>query len=83
MPSKLITDAFVRNVRFPKKSDKPNQVTYIHTHWSVRAWGLMLVVSYGGGRTFSVLTYRDGKPLTRKIGNYPRYVCQGRSRKSA
>ena len=69
MPTKSITDAFVRNVRLPRKCDKQNQVTYIHT--LERGLALVLVVSYGGSRTFRVLTYRDGKPLTRKLGSYP------------
>jgi integrase len=69
MPSKRITDAFVRNVKLPAKDDRENQVTYIDT--MERGLALVLVVSYGGTRTFRVMTYRNGKPQSRKLGTYP------------
>ncbi len=70
MPAKSITDAFARNVRPPRKSDKPNQTAYIDT--LERGLGLVLVVSYGGSKTFRVLTYdASGRPKTRKLGRYP------------
>jgi len=69
MPAKRITDAFVRTVKLPRKDDKPNQVAYIHT--LERSLALVLVVSYGGSKTFRVLTYRNGKPRSKKLGTYP------------
>lgn len=70
MPAKHITDAFVRNVKLPLKSDSPNQVLYLDT--IERGLALGLVVSYGGSKTFRVLTYdTNGKPRTHKLGRYP------------
>jgi integrase len=69
MPSKALTDAFVRNVKLPRKDDRQKQVTYIHT--LERGLALVLVVSYGGSKTWRVLTYRNGKALSRKLGTYP------------
>src|SRR5438445_10046358 len=69
MPAQTISDAFVRNVKLPRKDEKPNRVSYIHTLERVLA--LVLVVSYGGSKTFRVLTYRNGKPHSRKLGTYP------------
>jgi integrase len=68
MPAKAITDAFVRNVRSPDLTKR--QITYIDT--LERGLALILVVSYGGTKTFRVLTYRNGKAQTRKLGSYPR-----------
>jgi hypothetical protein len=31
----------------------------------------MLVISYGGTKSFRALTYRDGKPHYWKLGSYP------------
>src|SRR5690242_5853494 len=72
MPSKSITDAFVRNVKPPKK---PNQTVYIHT--IKRGLALGLWVSYGGSKTFRVITYKDkgqkkGQPKTTWLGKYPK-----------
>ena len=70
MPAKHLSDAFVRNVKPPKKTDKPNQALYLQT--IERGLALALVVSYGGSKTFRVLTYdASGKPKTRKLGRYP------------
>jgi integrase len=66
MPSKRITDAFVRNVRVPPK---PQQINYFDT--MERGLALVLTVSYGGSRTFSAVTYDYGKPRYRKLGKYP------------
>jgi hypothetical protein len=68
MPSKTITDAFVRNVKFPDPISQ-RQTMYIDT--LERGLALVLVVSYGGTKTFRVLTYRNGKARTRKLGSYP------------
>ena len=70
MPSRSITDAFVRNVR--PAADK--QVTYIDT--MERGLALVLVVSYGGTKTFRVMTYVHGRPQTRKLGTYPKLSAE-------
>jgi hypothetical protein len=36
-----------------------------------RGLAVMLVVSYGGTKAFRVLTYRNGKPHSVKLGTYP------------
>jgi hypothetical protein len=63
--SKSMTDAFVRTVKLPNKTDKPNQVVYLDR--MERGLSLALVVSYGGSRTFRAATCDDA-------GNYER--CQ-------
>jgi integrase len=70
MASKHISDAFVRTVKPPRpdKGDK-RQVTYIDT--IERGLALVLVVSYGGTKAFRVLTYRNGRPHSVKLGTYP------------
>jgi len=67
MPAKAITDAFVRNVKTDNLTKR--QVTYVDTLG--RGLALLLVVSYGGTKTFRVLTYYKGKGRTRKLGTYP------------
>jgi integrase len=75
MPAKSITDAFVRNVKLPKKEDKPNQVPYLDR--LERGLSLMLVVSYGGSKTWRALTYDDaGKPQSVKLGVYPKMTVK-------
>jgi integrase len=69
MARKSITDAFIRHIKYPKKGDRPPQTTYIDT--LERGLALVLVVSYGGTKTFRVLTYRNGKPQSTKLGTYP------------
>lgn len=70
MPAKSITDAFVRNVKLPKKDDRPNQVPYFDK--LERGLSLVLVVSYGGSKVFRAVTYNEmGKPKTIKLGSYP------------
>src|SRR5262249_759472 len=68
MPAQLLSDAFVRNVK-PPRSDGERQVVYLDT--MERGLALLLVVSYGGTKTFRVMTYENGKPKTRKLGTYP------------
>jgi integrase len=68
MPAKAITDAFLRNVKSPDRYSK-RQITYIDT--LERGLALLLVVSYGGTKTFRALTYVNGKARTRKLGTYP------------
>jgi integrase len=65
MPSKHLTDLYVKNAR-PQAG---KQVTYIDT--LRRGCALVLVVSYGGTKTFRLMTYVNGKPRTRKLGTYP------------
>jgi len=74
MPSKIITDAFVRNVKSPRKDDKHKQLSFIHT--LERGLALVLVVSYGGTRTFRVMTYLNGKPRSVKLGTYPQMTVK-------
>src|SRR5262249_31272352 len=62
-----ITDAFVRNVKRPDLIKR--QITYIDT--LERGLALLLVVSYGGTKTFRVLTYHNGKARTRNLGTCP------------
>jgi Arm DNA-binding domain len=69
MPAKRITDSFVRNVKIPHKDDHPNQLTYLDR--MERGLSLVLIVSYGGSKTFRALIYRDGRPHSRKLGTYP------------
>jgi integrase len=70
MPSKRLTDAFLRNVKAPNpERGEPRQVTYIDT--LERGLALVLVVSYGGAKSLRVTTYRAGKAVTRKLGVYP------------
>jgi integrase len=69
MPAKSITDAFVRNVPLPRPDKGERQIAYIDT--MERGLALILVVGYGGSKTFRVMTYRNGKPHTKKLGTYP------------
>jgi integrase len=81
MPKQSITDAFVRNLTwgralgaFLKGKDRgdrppPKQVAYIHT--IERGLALVLVLSSGGTKAWRVLTYENGKAVSRKLGTYP------------
>ena len=73
MPAKNLTDTVVRNLKLPDKDGK-RQVSYIDT--LERGLALVLVVSYGGSKTFRVMTYRNGKPHSVKIGTYPRMTVK-------
>lgn len=78
MPAKKITDAFCRTVRPPQK---PKQDAYIDTMET--GLGLMLIVSYGGAKTFRVLTYdHAGRQQTKKLGRYPQMTVK-QARKKA
>jgi integrase len=69
MPAKRLTDAFIRTRNAPKRErGDPPQVAYIDT--LERGLALVLVVSYGGTKTFRVLTYVNGKPVSYKLGTY-------------
>jgi integrase len=62
-----MTDTWVRNCPIPHK---PNQVNYFHTLQT--GLSLVLSVSYGGSKTWRVLTYdRNGKPKYKTLGKYP------------
>jgi integrase len=66
MPAKTMTDAWVRNCPIPPK---PNQVNYFHTLQT--GLSLVLSVSYGGSKTWRVLTYdANGKPKYKTLGKY-------------
>jgi integrase len=41
-----------------------------------RGLALVLVNSYGGSRTFRVMTYKNGKPQSRKLGTYPQMTVK-------
>jgi len=64
----------------PYQALKPTrQVSYLH--YLERGLSLMLVVSYGGTKSWRALTYRDGKPHYWKLGTYPQVtVKQARKR---
>ena len=79
MPAKTITDAFVRTVKLPNKfakdGSKPQrQIAYIDT--LERGLALVLVVSYGGSKTFRAMTYTNGKAQTYKLGTYPQMTVK-------
>ena len=65
-----ITPQFVRDIKPPRpdRGDK-RQLVYIET--LERGLALVFVVSYGGSKTFRVLTYVNGKPKTHWLGKYP------------
>ena len=71
MPARRLTTAFVRDVAPPNPlKGQQRQVTYIDT--IDRGLALVLVVSYGGTKTFRVMTYVAGKAHTLKLGTYRR-----------
>ena len=70
MPAKSITDAFVRNVPLPKLEKGERQIR-LHRHHGTGCVALILVAGYGGSKTFRVMTYRNGKARTKKLGTYP------------
>jgi integrase len=85
MPAKSITDAFVRDLTWAKalnalEQDRkkkhlereikpPVQISFIDT--LERGLALELVVGTTGSRTWRVITYRNGKAQSRKLGAYP------------
>lgn len=82
MPSQKITDAWIRNLTWTgaanrhlrRKGNQPlagtlKQLTFIDT--LDRGIALVCVLSSGGTKSWRVLTYRGGKPITRKIGTFP------------
>ena len=52
----------------------PRQISYLH--YLERGLSLMLVISYGGTKSFRALTYRDGKPHYWKLGTYPQMTVR-------
>ena len=75
MPARAITDAFVRNAKLPS-AEGQRQITYLHN--LERGLSLVLVVSYGGTKTFRALTYdeKTKKPRSRKLGTYPQMTVK-------
>jgi len=69
MPSILFTDAKVRNLKPPRADAAQRQVNYFHR--LERGLSLVLVASYGGSKTWRVMTYRNGKARSHKLGTYP------------
>jgi integrase len=68
VPSLRFTDANVRNLK-PPRADGRRQVKYFDT--LQRGLALVLVVSYGGTKAWSVTTYRNGHAKAHKLGTYP------------
>jgi hypothetical protein len=74
---KIEKDTFVSNITWKKALKKyninsdppPTQIAIIDK--LERGLALVLVLSYGGTKTFHALTYVDGKPHTHKLGSYP------------
>ena len=67
MPALRFTDTALRNLRLPPR---PKQVPYFET--MQRGLALVLTVSYGGTKSWSVVTYAaGGKARARKLGVYP------------
>jgi hypothetical protein len=77
MPTKTLTDAFVRNV---KKPPKPDQIAYFDT--LERGLALVLTVSYGGSKTFSTVTYERGKARSINLGRYPEMTVKAARQKA-
>ena len=65
----FFTDANVRRIKLPPKpkddDDKLPQKTYFQK--LERGLSLMLVVSYGGSKSWRAVTYRNSKPQSRKL----------------
>jgi integrase len=74
MTVKSLTDATVRNLKPPKLGDRPRQHVYLDN--IERGLSLVLVVSYGGTKTFRALTYVNGKARTHKLGTYPQMTVK-------
>jgi integrase len=65
------TDVAIRKLKLPRKDDKRNQISYFDTLQTGLA--LVLVVSYGGTKSWRVITYdQHSKAQATKIGVYPR-----------
>jgi integrase len=59
----------------------PRQISYLH--YMERGLSLMLVISYGGTKSWRALTYRDGKPYYWKLGTYPQTTVKEARLKAA
>jgi|GEM_PF-499040 len=75
---KKLDDKLVEAIKLPKQTDKPNQIVHIITEKRGRA--LVLIVSYGGTRTWRGLVYRRGKPKTNWLGTYPAMLVEDAKR---
>jgi integrase len=80
LPAKRLSDAFVRNLKPPSLEKGQRQTVFIDT--IQRGLALLLVASYGGSKTFRVMTYRNGKPHTVKLGTYPRLTVKAAREKA-
>ena len=80
MPAKSLTDRVVRNLKPPNPEKGERQTVYIDT--MQRGLALVLVASYGGSKTFRVMTYRNGKPHTVKLGTYPQLTVKAAREKA-
>ena len=69
MPARKFTDAWLRNLKRPDPTKGKRQITYIDT--LDRGCALVLVASYGGTFTWRVMTYVNGRAVTKKLGKYP------------
>jgi integrase len=74
-----LTDGFVKSVALPKK-DGQRQQRYIEN--LERGLSLVLQVSYSGTKSFNALTYKDGKPQSFKLGQFPEMTVK-EARKTA
>ncbi|UCI09986.1 tyrosine-type recombinase/integrase [Mesorhizobium sp. B1-1-8] len=63
------TERWIKHVRLPLKTDKPNQWSFLER--LERGRSLVLVVSHGGTKSWRALWYEAGKPKSAKLGTYP------------
>jgi hypothetical protein len=80
MRGKSISDSFVGKLKLPNRDKGERQKVYIDT--MQRGVALVLVVSYGGSKTFRVMTYRNGKAHTVKLGSYPQLTAKAAREKA-
>ncbi|WP_292354507.1 integrase family protein [Mesorhizobium sp.] len=63
------TERWIKHLRLPLKTDKPNQWSFLER--LERGRSLVLVVSHGGTKSWRALWYEAGKPKSAKLGTYP------------
>ncbi|TIP04933.1 MAG: hypothetical protein E5X72_09645 [Mesorhizobium sp.] len=63
------TERWIKHIRLPLKTDKPNQWSFLER--LERGRSLVLVVSHGGTKSWRALWYEAGKPKSAKLGTYP------------
>lgn len=75
MPIARFTDFGVRKLPLPKKSQ------IVHTERMIKGLSLLLVVSYGGSKSWRAQFYVKGRRQTKPIGQYPKVsVAKARAR---